>query len=43
VYILEYEDDNVRSDLENSLGKLSFECDIGGSCLLCQLIYISLY
>jgi len=24
VYILEYEDDNVRSDLENSFGKYDF-------------------
>ena len=42
MYILEYEYDNVRWDLEIHSKNMIFECDIGGSCLLCQLIYISL-
>ena len=28
VYFLKHEDDNVRSDLKNSIENLSFECDI---------------
>jgi len=42
VYIGEYEDNNVQSNLENSVENLSFECDIGWSSLLRQMIPIFL-